>query len=398
MTTRLRRFVVALMAVATAISVVPVSTAVAGRDAAKWLPGIQASGGIKGPALISGRLSDASGAGVTARVSAVAWPKSSALSALDAGDGVGTSPVAKAIAGHDGRFVLRVDPKVAMGRFMEPDGTVNFTLNAERDGRRTSFAFPRRLHPDLARWVDPQWTAGSGQPAVRDITLSLDGPNTFTLQRVSRATSARPDSQWPCQDSVAATYNQVIVIVGETYPGPNATADFQYLNGSSSELGVAFSANAGGGGFKASGTASSSSTSTIDWPTQPANSKTVYQTTFQYKKFGIYYWSDFDGCYFVGYEVRPTAFQGAVRSYAAASAPTANNCSRVSSVPATLTKQTANAITFSNGVSISGYIGIDLSAKTGFNSSTKIVHRFTRVGWLCGSNAAWPDAARVVGK
>ncbi len=64
----------------------------------------------------------------------------------------------------------------------------------------------------------------------------------------------------------------------------------------------------------------------------------------------------------------------------------------------TLTKDTANAITFSSGLEISGVIGIDLSLKTGFDTSTKIKHVFSSVGQLCGSDATWPDASRIVGK
>lgn len=97
-------------------------------------------------------------------------------------------------------------------------------------------------------------------------------------------------------------------------------------------------------------------------------------------------------------QVRPYRWDGGALSYAAASAPSAPNCSPVLAVPATLTKDTANAITFSNGLQISGVIGIDLSLKTRFNTSTKIKHVFSSVGQLCGSDSTWPSASRVVGK
>lgn len=176
-----------------------------------------------------------------------------------------------------------------------------------------------------------------------------------------------------------------------------ATADFQYISGSSSTLGVGFDAAGGPVTFSASGTAAMSSTGTIDYPTQAANKKTVFQSTFGYQNVQKQIFGS-AGCIQQGNQVRPYRWDGGALSYAAASAPSATDCSPVSSVPATLTKDTANAITFSNGLKISGVIGIDLSLKTGFNTSTKTKHVFSSVGQLCGSDVSWPNASRVVGK
>ena len=100
--------------------------------------------------------------------------------------------------------------------------------------------------------------------------------------------------------------------------------------------------------WSVSGTSSLSSTATIDYATQPANAKKVFHSTFQYKKFSA---SCISGLVwvFIGHFVRPTAFQGGVSSYTAAAAPTATNCSGVTSStwPVSLTKQTAEAWTLS---------------------------------------------------
>jgi len=78
---------------------------------------------------------------------------------------------------------------------------------------------------------------------------------------------------------------------------------------------------------------------------------------------------------------------------------TGTNCSYVSIVPTTLTKETANAVTWSNAVKVSSVIGIDLSGRTGFNTKTKIKHVFTKKGYLCGTNGqSWPNAQTVFGK
>ena len=103
------------------------------------------------------------------------------------------------------------------------------------------------------------------------------------------------------------------------------------------------------------------------------------------------------GCVDQGYRVRPYQWQGAMLSYAAATAPTANYCSAAQAGGA-VTKDTGTAITFTNGLAIAGVIGIDLSTRTGFNTNAKIKHVFASAGQLCGSNNYWPDAARIVGK
>jgi hypothetical protein len=48
----------------------------------------------------------------------------------------------------------------------------------------------------------------------------------------------------------------------------------------------------------------------------------------------------------------------------------------------------------SSGVSISGPLGIDLSARTGYSSTAKIIFSFTKKKRLCGTNADPGDNAR----
>jgi hypothetical protein len=63
----------------------------------------------------------------------------------------------------------------------------------------------------------------------------------------------------------------------------------------------------------------------------------------------------------------------------------------------TVTKDTAGAITASNRLKTSSVIGIDLTAQTGFNTSTKIKPVFSSAGQLWGSDGTWQNAARIVG-
>jgi hypothetical protein len=383
------------------IVVIATSTAHAAPDAtsaagaADWLPGIRDSRDLSGPVLVQGRLVDARGRGISGRVTAVAWPPMNVLHALRDGDQVNTVAVGKTQAGPDGTFTIRVDPAIPIAQFREPNGTINFDLRGMGGSHAAVVSFARRLDQSGQKtWVAPEWSAASGPARTLGITL---GARTAISELPTAPEPASANKIFPCPDIVRATYNQIWDSVGEVYTGPHATGDFEYINGASSSLGIGFSVSGEFGSFEQSGTASASSTATINYATQAANKRTVFRTTFQYKKFEVWALAG-QACFKLGYQVRPTAFQGGIASYTAASTPAASHCSNVLAVPVTLTKQTANAITFTNGLKIGSTIGIDLSTKTGFNASSKIAFRFTSVGKLCGSNAAWPDAARVVGK
>ena len=368
----------------------PVSTA--------WVSNIAGSAQLNGPILASGLLVDTKGQPASGHVSVVAWPRPEVMARLEVGDAVKTAQVAKATVGPDGSFALRLDPAVPLAEFMLPDGTVNFDLWGETAGGSALFSFPRRLESgSQPAWGDPQAVRSPELAAAKVLEVTLRTQAASTVAQES-APAPLPASDKACVNTVVAIYNQRIGVVGEVYAGPNSTADFQYVNGSSSNLGVGFSATGLSGTFSASGTAAMSSTGTIDYPTQAANRITVFQTTFGYHKIHRQV-SGKAGCVDQGYVVRPYQWQGGASTYTTAAAPTVTmtNCSAIRA-GVTITKDTARAITFSNGLEISGVIGIDLSTQTGFNTSTRIRHMFFSAGLLCGTNDTWPNAARIVGR
>lgn len=72
-------------------------------------------------------------------------------------------------------------------------------------------------------------------------------------------------------------------------------------------------------------------------------------------------------------------------SYGSATAPTASYCaSQVAG--ATITKQSTAALTWSNGLNIDYYLGIDLSTQTGYTSTAKLTFKFNAARRLCGTH------------
>jgi len=394
---RFHAFGAAALAAALATSSVVSGVTAVEPPAAAWLADITESSELAGPILARGVLVDASGRPASGRVSVVAWPPPEIMATIEVGDTVKTPTVAKATVGSDGTFALRVDPAVPLTKFMMADGAVNFELLGETAKGWTFFSFPRTLESSpKSAWVDaqgPDLPGESAPPEVLEVTLQ---PGPTELRPSSSAPAPLRASDKACANTVVATYNGRVGIVGEVYSGPHSTADFRYSSGSSSTLGVGFSVTGQSGTFSASGTSGISSVNTIDYPTQAANKKTVFQSTFGYQKIHMKM-PGTTGCVDQGYRVRPYQWQGAMLSYAAATAPTANYCSAAQAGGA-VTKDTGTAITFTNGLAIAGVIGIDLSTRTGFNTNAKIKHVFASAGQLCGSNNYWPDAARIVGK
>lgn len=394
MVNRRSRLRAAMLAAALTVTALPGPVGAADPDK-DWLPDLVESTRIDGPTLLRGQLVNKGGNGTPGRVMVFAWPRMAVLAALKDGDPVKTLAVGKTRTDQSGNFVIKVDPNVPIAEFMEADGTVNFDVRAFDEAKGSLQAFGRTLNSNNgARWNDAASTKlidAEQAPVTLALDQDLPAPNGIPAPEPV-------DKLFPCPDYAKATYNQVTTIVGEVYTGPNATGDYKYETSASSTLGVAVTSSIEDTSFSAGGTATASSTSGINFPTQAVNKKTVFQTTFQYKKFEVWISMPPAPCMAWRMEVRPTAFQGGASSYTAASAPTATNCSTVSTVPTTLWKETATAVTFSNSVKIKGYIGIDLSGSTGFTNKARISFTFSKAGKLCGTNAAWPQANRVVGK
>jgi len=124
-----------------------------------------------------------------------------------------------------------------------------------------------------------------------------------------------------CISTVEATYNLRQHIVGEVYTGPDATADVIYNVGSSSTVGVGFSTSGDFGTFSASGTATTSSSATENFPRQDEGSNVTTRTHFGWRKYHVQCTQPA----YSYYEVKPYEFQ-AGQVLVTSSIPTANNC------------------------------------------------------------------------
>jgi hypothetical protein len=373
----------------------PVATATPA--APLWVPGLAHSDHLNGPVLAEGSMYGKGGRPASGTVYAIAWPVQSTLAALKDGERVKTIAIAQAAPRADGGFKLRVDPSIPLKEYTEADGTINLSIRGGGADGLAVWAVSRRMMDKgkpTERWVEPGGgTSASHVPQRLKLQLgqagsaALDGNVTVPLPAA--------DKQMGCEE-VKATYNQVVVAIGETYPGPHAKATFVYTNGQTSTLGVGVSASGSFGSFSQGGSSTSAQATTLQFPQKTYNSKFIYQSTFQFKKFHGY---DPVFCVFdYGYEVRTTAFSGSVLGYDACCAPSTPYPSAVNIVPTHIIKHTSNAVNWSNGVKISAFIGIDLSSQTGYSDSAEVDFYFTAKGNLNGDvESGYPNSARVKG-
>lgn len=358
-----------------------------------YLEGVRPSDELAGPAVVSGRLTDADGSPTSGRVAVVVWPRAEAMAALDDGDPVKTIIVGQDIAGPDGRFEVKVDPSVPLGEYTEDDGTLNLEIRAHGAKGTGLFAFSRRFVGESEpHWEDPGFSGDQASSRVAgDAAVALDGP----VVGASGSAPMSGDKTGTCPDYIVDTYRNVPVDVGETYNGPVNTSRFIYQQGSTSSLGVGVSVSGAFGSYSVGGTAIGTTTSTITWPWTSANQRRLYRTTYTYRKIDI--WNGYYTCEHWRYEVRPVAWEGGSASLALSYTPNATWCAP-QDAGAQYEKVTGTAYTFTAGVYLSAYIGANLSARTGFNTLTAHKYDFVSAGRLCGTNAMPPDAARLVGK
>ena len=367
-----------------------VAPAAAAASTSSWLPEISLSSALQGPVVAAGRLQDPAGRAAVGNIVLFAWPSQATLSRLQPGDHVKLVPVAKAIAGSDGTFSLRIDPTAPIAEFTSAAGIVDFEIEGQSPSGISHFSFPRRLAAGQA------WTTLSGAPAASasaTVTPVVDDP---AVESSGSAPAPLPAETKICTSTLVSVYSPAWDIVGEVYTGPHADAQLVYQQGSTSTVGVGVSVSGTSGTFSASGTSSLTDTGVVTYPNYGPTHNIVEQSEFRSAKYSVVC-TVHGTTYDHHYEVRPYDWIGGGTQYVAAGPPTATMCTPVSAGIGE-TVNSGTAITFTNGYSMSGQIGIDLSTSTGFTTNTELRFNFIANGNLCGSNGYPLNAARIVGK
>jgi hypothetical protein len=351
--------------------------------------------------LATGRIVDASGVPVAgADIVAYAFPSAATMSSLkNPGDSFELTPVGATTSDKAGQFSLRPDyTQLASQKRTTAAEPVNIEILVDAtDGwsaYSTTLRFDATGHAtlDVAKDVN---AAMAGVAAMAPKTKASDAAGVLTLdvaltpgalEREAVAVSdgaVIPASYSPPSNcTLQQNYGARWASVGEMASTVGGySGKFEYISGSSSDIGYAVSATGAFGSWTLSGTQSRSSSTTVSFPTYTTAASNLMFKQWTFGKLRCVQVTN--GSIF--YNVVPMDYVSGAKSSSNA-APTGSYCA--SFAPNTgFTKSTTNAVTWTNGVDTQGIIGLALSIKTGFSSTAKLTYTFSTQRSLCG----WQD-------
>ncbi|HUD05796.1 MAG TPA: hypothetical protein VMR18_02700 [Candidatus Saccharimonadales bacterium] len=246
------------------------------------------------------------------------------------------------------------------------------------------WAVATTANDEVGSWAFPY---NKGSPETIPISLS----------RVAVASSDGPEvGVGHCQLILDYDMGPQSTLVGQTYVETDAVHQtFDYTRGQSSTLGVGFSATAGFGTFKASGTQNESSSQTYNWPMQGGDQNVHYWTSFDYQMME----QVCDGLGITGYYPTPGVFSGGDQISNPATAPPVESSRYCRSIlkGTSFSSGSWEAVNWTAGVAMWPTIGFDATAETGYDSGAVIHYDFLAGGRdLCGTNTYSGDAQQLV--
>jgi hypothetical protein len=223
-------------------------------------------------------------------------------------------------------------------------------------------------------------TSAIGAPATGSSSSVVDGAPSVVLRTEAVAGAAQTIASATARancDPVAWYFGRRTVLGQVYHYRRGVRSRFNYVVGSQSTLGMAI--KFAEGAWKTSGTTTRSSSVETTWRPRTGRSKTVYYTHYDYVKLKCW-----NGMF---YELRPDGYRGGAGSYRTGHTPDAFHCTRYYERGSSTSLIRAKNVKWTNGVSVSGIIGFDLSAQSGWTERVRVGFRFKVAGRrLCGTS------------
>ena len=176
------------------------------------------------------------------------------------------------------------------------------------------------------------------------------------------------------------------VTVGQTSATTGGhTQRLIFTKAAESALGVGFSTTGDYGTYKASGTQSWKSTSSVSFPAHSTAGTRLMQTQYTYGR--VLCTVPVTQAKY--YRVVPLRYDSGSRTVSATT-PSATHCTTFEA-GSKWEKDTTTAVTYSNGVEVGKAIGLDLSARTGWSSNLRNEFTFSSKRQLCGAKSTPPN-------
>jgi hypothetical protein len=318
--------------------------------------------GTAGQFTVSGTVTGASG---PVRVWLYEWPSAAVVRSLRPAQKVPLRVLGEETT-SSGRYAFSVNPATL------PSGIVNMEVAAfSRDGM-TAANFTRQR-------VTVAGTMLLG---------TLSGPAQMAPEVASlHVTRAAPN---PCPAAGELFFKRNVgaknTVVGATYSkASNFNTGFAYESGQHSSLGVGLSATVDFGDFHEDGTYGISSSASESFPTYHGVTARARITQFRYGLFRWWCLGPRGGGFWANYQTQPYDFAGGASDPGTNPNIAPQHCQHFDPGSG-ITLSRFAAWTFSAGVSIRDYIGINLSAQTGYDQGAQVIYRVTAGPrrWICG--------------
>ena len=385
----------------TATPIGAVAPPAAAADTSQWLADIPLSSEVSSPTVASGHIAEPTGAEVSAGfpVTLYGWPSIEVLDAMQVGESVKLTPLAKALTGSDGSFALRIPDAAAAERLAGVDGLVALEIQAWSPDGLASYSFTKQFDKSTgsARLID---VAGEEAAATK---LALVTKSTAAAEGIPADVGAVMNKTDVCGATKTRTYPSVDVVVGRMYSSTSGIrSSFSIKNNASATVGVAASVAGTYGEYSQSGTSTVKLHGSYSWSKSKLKGGRQFRTDFTYGRFSNW-------CYSVSapsakrvysYTVRATRWEGG-GSYGVEAVPSvkSTNCRPFAS-HSSQTKTSSQASTTSGGVKLSYVLSINLSSKAGYSSaaSAKIYNESSKQKKLCGTNGTPSSPGRFLAK
>ena len=319
---------------------------------------------VGGALVVQGTVLGTAGQAVAGQqVNLIAWPQQQVTAALQPGQAVPTTLVGSAVTSASGSYAIRVASPGGLAA-SATDGIVNLEVITTGTAGFSASSFHRQLVTTAAGPAFAASPAGGAQTA--DLRLLPGG----------QPVGATPGVQCGILHFVRSFGDRQTTVGGVWSHVPGVAVRFTYSVGQHSSLGVGVRGIAGGWSASGSYSIEGGASSSTGFPRVSGVEGTHFRTNFVYGLYNV-------EC--GGQQTQPTSYAGGTRNVHAAT-PSATHCV-LFRAGSTFTLNRSSAYTYGGGVEMSGPIGIDLSAHTGYNTSAALAFTFTQSRDLCGTNA-----------
>jgi len=332
-------------------------------------PEIEASSEITGEALIDGAVVDPAGEPLEdVVVTLEAWPQGSNVKDIAIGEAIPVSIVAKALTDENGEFELKLEDTGVLDEYAD-SGSVEFQVVTHAEDGEHAQGFSGLIDD-------------SGDTVVL-LDSTLEGPIETEIEEPAAVTDllAEEEALNPkfCAWVKIGTYAKRDATITQIYSTASyVNTDFSYSKDQATTVGIGVNVGTSAVQFKASGTASVKTGSTVTFNTKKGVHSTGYRMSARYYKAQKYCYSTSlargrgePPTKYKEYRAMPIDLTGGWSVALSVSAPAtkANNCDTFERV---VTADRGSSVTWTNGIAFKDAIGTDLSTKISFSKGIKV--------------------------